>query len=146
MQETRVWSLGQEDTLEKEMAIHSSILALEIPWQRSLVGYSPWSLKRVRHDLATKQQQQINGTGHWVCSPYNRASELSTKLQKALFCKGSWSRYLESFPFILPPCVCICCSSTWLGFCLLVVPGQPLAGCFLFFVLWENQRNRKSPF
>ena len=32
MQETRVWSLGQEDPLEKEMAIHSSILAWEIPW------------------------------------------------------------------------------------------------------------------
>jgi len=24
--------------------------------QRSLVGYSPWGLKRVGHDLATKQQ------------------------------------------------------------------------------------------
>ena len=23
--------------------------------QRSLVGYSPWGLKRIRHDLATKQ-------------------------------------------------------------------------------------------
>ena len=28
----RVWSLGQEDPLEKEMATHSSILAWEIPW------------------------------------------------------------------------------------------------------------------
>ena len=27
MQETWVWSLGQEDPLEKEMATHSSILA-----------------------------------------------------------------------------------------------------------------------
>ena len=27
--------------------------------QRSLVGYSPWGSQRVRHDLATKQQQQI---------------------------------------------------------------------------------------
>ena len=26
--------------------------------QRSLVGYSPWGCKRVRNDLATKQQQQ----------------------------------------------------------------------------------------
>ena len=26
--------------------------------QRIPVGYSPWGLKRVRHDLATKQQQQ----------------------------------------------------------------------------------------
>ena len=30
MQETRVQSPGQEDPLEKEMAIHSSILAWEI--------------------------------------------------------------------------------------------------------------------
>ena len=32
MQETRVWSLGQEDPLEKEMATHSSILAWRTPW------------------------------------------------------------------------------------------------------------------
>ena len=32
MQEMRVQSLGQEDSLEKEMAMHSSILAWEIPW------------------------------------------------------------------------------------------------------------------
>ena len=31
-QETLVWSLGQEDALEKEMAAHSSILAWKIPW------------------------------------------------------------------------------------------------------------------
>ena len=30
--ETRVWSLGQEDPLEKEMATHSSILAWRMPW------------------------------------------------------------------------------------------------------------------
>ena len=32
MQETQVQSLGQEDTLENEMATHSSILAWKIPW------------------------------------------------------------------------------------------------------------------
>ena len=32
MRETRVQSLGQEDTLEKEMATHSSTLAWKIPW------------------------------------------------------------------------------------------------------------------
>ena len=32
MQEAQVQSLGQEDTLAKEMTIHSSILAWEIPW------------------------------------------------------------------------------------------------------------------
>ena len=32
MQETQVRSLGWVDPLEKEMAIHSSILAWRIPW------------------------------------------------------------------------------------------------------------------
>ena len=32
MQETRVWSLGQEDPLEKEMATQASVLAWRIPW------------------------------------------------------------------------------------------------------------------
>ena len=32
MQETWVQSLGREDPLEKEMAIHCSILAWENPW------------------------------------------------------------------------------------------------------------------
>ena len=32
MWEKQVRSLGQEDTLEKETATHSSILAWEIPW------------------------------------------------------------------------------------------------------------------
>ena len=32
MWETRVWSLGWEDPLEKEMAINSSTIAWKIPW------------------------------------------------------------------------------------------------------------------
>ena len=38
MLETRVRSLGQEDPLEKEMAIHFSILAWEIPWMEEPGG------------------------------------------------------------------------------------------------------------
>ena len=45
MQKMQVQSLSQEDPLEKEMAIHSSILAWKIHGQRSLVGYSPQGLK-----------------------------------------------------------------------------------------------------
>ena len=37
MQETRV--PGQEDLLQKGMAIHSSILAYKIPWTEEDVGY-----------------------------------------------------------------------------------------------------------
>ena len=32
IQETQVQSLGQEDLLEKEMTIHSSVLGWRIPW------------------------------------------------------------------------------------------------------------------
>ena len=38
------------------MVTHSSILVWEISWTESLVGYSPWGRRRVRHDLVTKQQ------------------------------------------------------------------------------------------
>ena len=34
MQKTQVWALGQEDSLEEEMAIYSSILAWKIPWTK----------------------------------------------------------------------------------------------------------------
>ena len=45
-QETRVQFLGREDPLQKEMAIHSSILAWKKSHgQRRLVGYSPWGCK-----------------------------------------------------------------------------------------------------
>ena len=32
VQKTHIWSLGQEDALEKEMATHCSILAWKTPW------------------------------------------------------------------------------------------------------------------
>ena len=46
-QEPQVQSLDQEDSLEKEMATHSSNLVWRIPWQRSLEGCSPWGHKEL---------------------------------------------------------------------------------------------------
>ena len=45
IQETRVQSLGREDSLEKEIATHSSILAWKIPWLEEPGRFSPQSLK-----------------------------------------------------------------------------------------------------
>ena len=46
MRETWIRSLGWEDSLEKEMATHSSTLALKIPWTEELgAGYCPWGRK-----------------------------------------------------------------------------------------------------
>ena len=52
MQEThemQVRTLGQEDSLEKEMATHSNLLAWEIPWTEEPVRLQSMGLQRVRH-------------------------------------------------------------------------------------------------
>ena len=49
MRETRVWSLGREDPLEKEMAIDSSILAWRIPWTEKPSRLQSTGLQRVGH-------------------------------------------------------------------------------------------------
>ena len=52
--------MGREDPLEKKMATHSTILAWEIPWTEKPGGLQSMGLQRVRHNLATKQQQEIS--------------------------------------------------------------------------------------
>ena len=53
MQETRIQFLGEEDTVEKKMATHSSILAWEIPWTEEAGELQSMGSQRVRHDLVT---------------------------------------------------------------------------------------------
>ena len=50
MKETWVHSLGWEDPLEKEMAMHSSILAWRIPWTEELDGLQSTGSQRVGHN------------------------------------------------------------------------------------------------
>ena len=57
MQETRVRSLGWENSLEKEMATHSSILAWEIAWTEEPDRLQSMGSQRVRCNLATEQRQ-----------------------------------------------------------------------------------------
>ena len=52
MWETWVQFLGQEDSLEKEMATHSSTLAWKIPWMEEPGGLQSMGLQRVRHNWA----------------------------------------------------------------------------------------------
>ena len=74
MQETQVWSLSQEDLLEKELATHSNMLAWEIPWTEKPVGLQSMGVAKFGHDLVTKPPPP---TGNrlffelligWVCS------------------------------------------------------------------------------
>ena len=57
MQETLVLSLGQEDSLEKAMVTHSSIFAWRITWTEEPGVLQSMGSQRLRHDLATEQQQ-----------------------------------------------------------------------------------------
>ena len=50
MRETWVQSLGQEDSLEKGMATHSSILDWRIPWKEEPGGLQSVGSQRVGHD------------------------------------------------------------------------------------------------
>ena len=69
MQETQVWSLGQEDPLEKGMAIHSSILAWSIPWKEELDGLQSMGSQKVKH----------NGATEWLTSsfPYHNKQDVT---------------------------------------------------------------------
>ena len=53
MQQTRVQYLGQEDPLQKEMAIHSSTLAWKTPWTEKPGGLKSMRSQRVGHDWVT---------------------------------------------------------------------------------------------
>ena len=50
VQETQVRFLGREDPLEKEMAIHSNILAWKIPWAEEPDRLQFMGLQRVGHN------------------------------------------------------------------------------------------------
>ena len=50
IQETRARSLGGEDSLEKEMATHSSIHAWSIPWTDEPAGVQSMGSQRVGYD------------------------------------------------------------------------------------------------
>ena len=81
MWETRVQSLGWEDTLEKRMANHSIILAWRIPWKEEPGGLQSIGSQRVRHDWVTntftfkrKRRDQSSLSPHihqgettWMC-------------------------------------------------------------------------------
>ena len=50
----QVQALSQDERLEKEMAIHSSIHAWEIPWTEEPDGLQSMGSQRVGHDLETE--------------------------------------------------------------------------------------------
>ena len=74
VQEVQIQTLGGEDSLEKEMATHSSNLAWKIPWTQDLVCYSP---------RVTQSRTRLSAQVHTV---------LTDECVKHKFCiKPTWS-------------------------------------------------------
>ena len=61
VRETWVQSLGWDDPLEKEMAIHSRTIAWKIPWTEEPGGLQSVALQRVGHNRATSRS--LSGSG-----------------------------------------------------------------------------------
>ena len=58
-QETRVWPMGQEDSMETGIATHFSILAWRIPWTEEPGGLQSMGSQRVRHNWATEHTHML---------------------------------------------------------------------------------------
>ena len=56
----QVQSLGREDTLEKEISTHFSILAWKILWREEPGGLQFVGLQRVKHDSLTKEKLPLS--------------------------------------------------------------------------------------
>ena len=67
MPDIGVQSLGREEPLEKEMSVHSSILAWKIPWMEEPGRLPSTGLQRVGHDWATSLSLMWLSTW-WFCS------------------------------------------------------------------------------
>ena len=57
------WQMLASKALEKEMTIHSSILAWRITWATSLSGYSPWG----RKESDMTEQLNMHACQAWCC-------------------------------------------------------------------------------
>ena len=68
MRETRIQSLGREDSLEKEMAAHSSILAWRIPWTEEPGRLQSMGSQRVRYDRVTNTHRGHCAIESYPCS------------------------------------------------------------------------------
>ena len=143
MQETRVWSLGQEDPLEERMATHSSILAWEIPWTEKPGGLQ--STARVRLKWATLSHLITNNVEHlfmWisfymiVCHLYIISGEsFSNLLTTSLFKLGHLFPYcwvLESYLYTLT-------TSPWLAMCSASIFPQSIASLFIFLSVFQRK-------
>ena len=98
MQETQVWPLGREDSLEEGMGTHSSILAWRIPWTEEPGRLQSIGLQWVGHDWSNWAQWDVRALAGRLCS------SVSSSIQASIHphvCSPIWS-------VIITPCKSLC--------------------------------------
>ena len=124
MQEMQVPSLGWEDSLEKEMATDSSILAWGIPWTEEPGQLQPMGGKRIWNNWATKQPTPFrvrfthakdSNCGITLTLCFHRLLYyIKSELRKQTMLLGEWG-HVSFLPHIVPQvCVLSCFSNVWL--------------------------------
>ena len=91
MQETQVQSLDQEDSLEKGMVTHSSILAWRIPWREEPGGLQSMGSQRVKHNRAINTFTFFHTHAEEKPVFQMRAHLLKTCTDLSKFCTDSFS-------------------------------------------------------
>ena len=118
MRETHIQSLGWEDPLEKEIAIHSSILAWKIPWMEEPGRPQSTGPKRVGHAWVTSTHKHIQGLSVFSGSvnPLNELMVLCYSFQLAvLYADKSTQELLKELAgqgsVSVYPCTRLCAST-----------------------------------
>ena len=98
MQETQVWFLDWEGSLEKEMATHSSILAQRIPWTEESGGPQSMGSQTVWHDWVTNIFTLFFAYLYvtLVLTGYN------PQMQRSVSCSNKWFWSLEKKKNLIP--------------------------------------------
>ena len=101
MRETQVRSLGWEDSLEKEMATHSSILAFKISWTEEPGRLQPMGSQRVTHNSTTWLSFLLfpKITVQFLCASVSTGVSASRASRWPLYWNmgASWSPFMKMF-------------------------------------------------
>ena len=133
MQETWVWSLDQEDPLEKEMATHSSILAWRTPGTEEPAGLQSRGSQRVGHDWATKT---------FCFSNFN--NDVITRRHTAVSDRGEMERQTHKSPnslFLAFPCLPDVPTENNLCNLTVAVTGLFISTKVLVVIIYQNSQD-----
>ena len=119
MQEVWVWSLGQEDPLEKEMATHSSILAWKISWTEEPGRLQSMGSRRARHNWA-----RMHTLSWQLCIPCSGLLLILPVLNLTFFIFDLTLLFFLYWSVIALQC--------WAGFCCIHFIFCTFAYCWLY--------------